>query len=550
MSNFVLKRISKTMLKTKRALLILVGLFLCACGNNGSTDLASNDDVKQTAQQFREAKILRRGNGSDVESLDPQLARSESALNVVRDMYEGLVRQTQSGEIVPAVAREWVFNAGDQCFRFILRDDAKWSNGERVVADDFIRGWKYALDKKNASPYAELLKPLNNAEEILSGELKLNNLDVRASDDKTLFACLSHVTPDFLSRLALPVYFPRHKDTTSNAPISNGAYRLSERVPQSHITLSKENNYYASEQVYFDEVKFFTTEDSKSELKRYLAGELDITVTIPPNDVPRLLKSNAESVKIAPVLNTYFYGFNLKAEPFKDNLKLRRALSLVIDRDVLVNKIIGTGEQEAWTLVPPMIANYQRVDRPDGRLSQEERLDLAKRLYQEAGYSESNPVTFELRYNTSPLHKKIAVALATMWKEYLGAEVDLYNEEWKVFIQNRRAGKTQMFRSGWVADVNDASNYLELFTSTHPLNDYRFVNGEFDNLLKQASMQTELRPTLLAEAEQKLINEYAIIPLYYYVSKHLVHYDIQGWEDNVLDVHLSRDLSRKTPSEQ
>jgi len=217
---------------------------------------------------------------------------------------------------------------------------------------------------------------------------------------------------------------------------------------------------------------------------------------------------------------------------------------LAVDRDLLADTILGTGEKPAWKLLPPGIQGTSDYIYSDSQLDRTSRLALAKKIYSQAGYSQVKPLKFELRYNTSPLHKKIAVALAAMWKQHLGVEVSLYNEEWKVFIQSRRQKNTQVFRSGWIADVNDASNYLELFTSGHSLNDYAYANPHYDKLIQESQNATSKRPAILRTAEELLLDDHVIIPLYYYVSKHLVQSDIVGWEDNALDIHLSQDLSR------
>ena len=496
-----------------------LGLFCCcllvACNKSNLPD---------------KSKVLVRGNGSEAESLDPQLVRSESAGNIVRDLYEGLLTEASDGSLVAGVANTWAFNSETQCYEFTLRDNAKWSNGDAVTADDFKRGIEFALDAKNLSPYSQLLEPITS---------------IKVPSPQDLILCINNPVPYFLELLALPVSFPRHISSTVKKPISNGAYQLEFWNPQEKVVLQKNDYFHAATELFFNSIEYITTENSSSELKRFLAGELDITATVPPNDVNRLRESHPNELKIAEVLNTYFYGFNLSKAPFKDNLNLRKALTLAVDREILVDKILGTGETQAWTLVPPKMGSYQAPDIEYKTWTREQRIAEAKRLYELAGYSNANPLEFELRYNTSPLHKKTATALAAMWSSTLGAKIELYNEEWKVFVQSRRSKHTQMFRSGWIADVNDASNYLELFASTHPLNDYAYNNPRYDELLRMSKTATSKRLSILRDAEEQMLHDQAIIPLYYYVSKHMLKDDINGWEDNLMDHHLSRYLSRK-----
>ena len=478
-----------------------------------------------------DVKTLVRGNGPEPESLDPQLVRSESAGNIVRDLYEGLLTEAPDGSLVAGAAETWVYNPQTQCHEFSLRDNAKWSNGDHVTAEDFKRGIEFALDAQNLSPYSELLKPISS---------------IKVSSPQSLSLCTKTPVAYFLELMVLPVSFPRHINTKAKNPISNGAYQLNRWTPQDKIILQKNTHFHSAAELYFNSVEYITSENSSSELKRFLAGELDVTATVPPSDVKRLRESHTNELKIAEVLNTYFYGFNLSKPPFKDNANLRKALSLAVNRKILVEKILGTGETQAWSLVPPKMNSYQAPNIEYQTWTIKQRAEEARRLYELAGYSEGNPVKFELRYNTSPLHKKTAVALAAMWKTTLGAEVELYNEEWKVFVQNRRKKNTQMFRSGWIADVNDASNYLDLFSSSHPLNDYAYNNPRYDELLETSKTATSKRISILRSAEEQMLQDQAIIPLYYYVSKHMLKADIRGWEDNLLDHHLSRYLSRKT----
>ena len=498
----------------------VTGLFLLAVLVSCSETVPSNN-----------SNVLLRGNGAEPETLDPQLVRSESAGNIVRDLYEGLLTEAADGSLLAGVAKTWSYDPQTQCHDFILRDDAKWSNGDTVQAQDFERGIEFALNPKNLSTYSELLKSIKRLIVVSPTNLRL---------------CTDNPVPYFLELMVLPVSYPRHINTSTKKPITNGAYQFASWTPQDRIILQKNKYFHSEATVYFDVLEYITIENSSSELKRFLAGELDITVTAPPSDVKRLRESHANELKIAEVLNTYFYGFNLSAEPFKDNLNLRKALSLSVDRKVLVEKILGTGETPAWSLVPEKMQSYQAPVIEYETWSNEQRITEAKRLYALAGYSEAKPVKFELRYNTSPLHKKTAVALANMWKTILGAEVELYNEEWKVFVQNRRDKNTQMFRSGWIADVNDASNYLELLSSNHPLNDYAYKNQRYDELLEMAKTAKSKRISILRAAEEQMLQDQAIIPLYNYVSKHMLKADIQGWEDNLLDHHLSRYLSRQT----
>ncbi len=283
-----------------------------------------------------------------------------------------------------------------------------------------------------------------------------------------------------------------------------------------------------------------------AELNRYRAGELHITSTVPPENFADVKARFGSELHIAPYLGLYFYGFNLTKPPFKDNLALRKALSMAIDRELLAEKIIGRGEAPAYSWVPPGVNNYEPTVFSFAELTREERNKLARRLYKEAGYSEEKPLRFELRYNTSDFEKKVAVAIQSMWKEVLGAEVTLINEEFQVLLANmRQAEVTQVFRSAWIGDYDDAHTFLSVLQAGSAANMPRYANEDYESLMQRAAAQADLsrRGLYLEEAERVMLADHPVIPLYFYVSKHLVNPRVGGWGDNVLDYHYSHHLS-------
>jgi len=491
---------------------------------------------------------LVRGLGPEPDSLDPQLARGLAALNVLRDLYEGLVTLDAAGRVVPGWASSWQRSDNGRRYDFVLRPGAQWSDGQPLGAEDFARGLRFALTAANGAPFAGLLAPIRNADRVLSGQLPPARLGIEAANGR-LTITLAAPAPWLLYVLAHPVSAPRRAgDETPSRRATSGAYRQREVRPQSAIVLERNPHHYAAADSAFDTVVWTVSEDPASELARYRSGAIDITETIPPGQFAWLKEHYPEDLRSAPYLGTYYLTYNLTRPPFKDNLALRSALSLAIDRDTLVRIVTGAGEIPAYTLVAPGLDDYPYPASSTALMSRAERLVLARTLYQQAGYSDERPLTVELRYNTSLQQRRIVSAIGAMWREYLGVVTRLHNEEWKVFVVNRRARRiTEVVRGGWIADLPDALSFLEPFTAQSNSNDSGYADPEFEALLARAAASEDPagRRLWLARSEHHLLAAQPIIPLYHYVSRHLVRPGIAGFVDNPLDLHLSRYLSRR-----
>lgn len=499
--------------------------------------------------------VLQRGIPTDPESLDQHKARSTQALEVLRDLGEGLVEYAPSGEPQPAVAERWEVSDDGRTYTFHLRPDARWSNGDTVTAGHFVFALRRLVSPDTASFYANLVDAIVNAPEIVAGKRPPESLGVEATDELTLVVRLTRPTPYILSLFSHPSTFPLHpgaveKHGASFARpgklLSNGAFVLKAWVPGSLISLKKNELYWDNDATALDGVNYHVVVQDVAELNRYRAGELHITSTVPPDNFSELREQFGDELRIAPYLGLYYYGFNLTKPPFKDNLALRKALSMAIDRELLAEKIVGRGEAPAYSWVPTGVKNYEPTVFSFASLTVAERNKLARRLYKEAGYSAAKPLRFELRYNTSDTHKKIAVALQSMWKEVLGAEATLINEEYQVLLANMRSAQvTQMFRSAWIGDYDDAHSFLSVLQAGSAANMPRYANDDYESLMQRAAEQADLsrRALYLEEAERVMLADHPVIPLYFYVSKHLVSPQVGGWEDNVLDYHYSRHLS-------
>ncbi|MEM7054685.1 MAG: peptide ABC transporter substrate-binding protein [Pseudomonadota bacterium] len=479
---------------------------------------------------FAEQRVIHRGLGPEPDALEIHQAQGLSAFNVLRDLHEGLLTRDVYGQPVAAIAERWQTSDDGLLWTFTLDSAARWSDGEPITATDFVSGWRYALEPAHASPTAHWLDPVESFQ-----ALNAQTFEVR----------LKKPTPWFEELLTLPVSFPN----PAGKRRYSGAFMLDRRVPGSEIRLAANPYYREGNRVWAEQLVWHVTEDPGSELARFRAGELHITETVPPGRYRWLREQLGDQLRVAPYLGSFFLAFNLSREPFVDNLKLRQALSLAIDRELIVERVLGSGELPAWRLVPPGLADWPEVGPPEWASNAEARIERAQALYQQAGYSQDNPLEVELRFNSSLSHRRMAAAVAAMWKQHLGVRSRLVNEEWKVFVTNRRHGRiTEIVRGGWIADWSDAGNFLQLFDSDSPLNYSFFADPEFDALIQQATGRFgRERQQLLFEAEQRVLDGQAIIPLYYYVSRHLVHPDVRGYEDNPMDIHLSRWLSLASP---
>ncbi len=504
-----------------------------------------------------EKQILRKGNGSQPQTLDPHKAEGVPSSNILRDLFEGLTGEDRNGNVIPAGAESWEISDDGLHYTFHIRRHARWSDGSPVTAADFEYGFKRSLDPATGSKYTKILSPIKNAEAVAAGTLPLDALGVKATGEHTLEIELQTPAPYFLGLLNHSSTYPMHRASVEKwgdavaKPghlVSNGAYVLDEMVVQSHIKLVRNRHYWDNANTIIDEVWYYPIEDQSSELKRYRAGEIDYTHEVPNNQFKWIKKYLGDELVVNPWLGIYYYGFNLTKPPFKDNLPLRQALSMAVDRKILTEKVTQFGEQPAYAFVPPGVSAGSGLYTPQApewaSWPREKQLAEARRLYEQAGYSKTNPLTVELRYNTSENHKKIAIAVAAMWKQALGVKTRLVNEEWKVFLSNRKQKQlTQVFRAGWISDYNDPMSFLELLHSQHGINDSGYNNPHYDALLARiaAEPDAEKRRQLMEQAERLMLADQPATPLYSYVVKRLIKPYVGGVGHNIMDHHYSKD---------
>jgi len=503
--------------------------------------------------------VLVRGGGPDPDSLDPQKARGFEAQSILRDLCEGLTTLDKTAAVAPGVAASWSASADGLAWRFELRPTARWSNGDRVTAADFVAALRRLVDPATGSGYAQYVDVIANASDIVAGRKPPAALGVAAPDDATLVITLATAAPYLPTLLSHPSTCPVHRATLAAHPdgfarpgvtLSDGAFVLSEWVQGAYV-LARRNHYYWNDAATrLDAVKYLLIPDENAELARYRGGELQVTFVVPRGQFDWIKAHLGAELHVAPQLTTYYYGYNLRRAPFRDAPKLRRALSLVIDREKLAALVLRVGELPAYGWVPPGVDHYVSQSFDYRGLSMPQRIAEAQRLYREAGYSRQRPLAFELRYNAGEVHTKLALAIASMWKEALGAEVRLTQVEFKSLLQDIDRGDVEMFRSSWVGDYNDAYTFAQYLKSDFGVNLPRYVSPRYDALLAQAQHQADpdARARLLEEAERTALADHPLIPLYFYVNKHLVKPEVQGWYDNVMNVVYSKDLALKAPA--
>ncbi len=533
------------MYKNKITQALLLGVGLVVALPSFSTFAAQVPaDIKLADKQE-----LVRANGTEPESLDPQKVSGVPESNVIRDLLEGLVNQDAEGNLVAGVAKSWE-TTDNKTWIFHLRDDAKWSNGDAVNADDFVYTWRRLADPKTASPYASYLEmtTMANATDIIAGKQSPEKLGVEAVDAHTLKVTLDKPLSYFAAMLAHTSMKPVNKNAIEKFGdqwikvgnyVSNGAYKLDNWVVNERIVLTRNNNYWNNKDTVINKVTFLPIENQVAAMNRFLAGEVDMTYEMPNEHFKRLTKEYPQDVKVTPYLCSYYYEFNTARKPF-DNSDVRKALSYAIDRDVLAKFIVGKGETPAYNFTP-LATNGLDVDMPEyAQLNQKQRLEKAKALLAAAGYSKDNPLTFKVLYNTSENHKKIAVAIASMWKKSLGVEAQLENQEWKSYLDSKRQGNFDVSRAGWCGDYNEASTFLAIMRTGHTQNYPKYASADYDKAIDDAILAPTAaeRAADYKRAEASLAQDMPIMPIYHYVNARLVNPQLGGYpmknpEDNI-----------------
>ncbi len=497
-----------------------------------------------------------RGNSGDPETLDQHKTSSVVEAHLLRDLYEGLVIYDAAANVAPGVAESWAVSEDGRVYTFTLRADARWSNGDPVVAGDFVYSLRRIMDPATGAKYANILYPIKGAEAINKGEAATDALGVRAIDDRTLEITLEQPTPYFLELLTHQTGLPVHPATVEaagqgftapGAMVSNGAYTLVSYTPNDRLVMAKNPQFHAAESVSIDQIVYLPFEDRATCVRRFEAGEVQSCSDLPAEQLGFLRENLGDQVRIAPYLGTYYFALNTQRAPL-DDVRVRQALSMIIDREFLAEEIWSGAMLPAYGFVPPGIANYvaepPRLAYADTPMFDRE--EEAIRLMTEAGYGPDNPIELEISYNISENHKATSTALADMWAP-LGVSVAFNVRDISAhYAHLRDTDDYQVARAGWIGDYSDPQNFLFLVESDNDGFNYaKYRNADYDALLDKAAATVDLtaRAEILKQAEEIFLSDMPFIPLLYYSTNNLVSRRIGGWDDNIQDAHATRFLT-------
>ena len=513
--------VQKTMTNITKRSLVAAGVLAALMA--GNVALAADVPAGVT---LAEKQTLVRNNGSEVQSLDPHKIEGVPESNISRDLFEGLLVSDLDGHPAPGVAESWD-NKDAKVWTFHLRKDAKWSDGTPVTAQDFVYSWQRSVDPNTASPYASYLQygHIAGIDEILEGKKPITDLGVKAIDDHTLEVTLSEPVPYFYKLLVHPSTSPvpkaaiekfGEKWTQPGNIVTNGAYTLKDWVVNERIVLERSPTYWNNAKTVINQVTYLPIASEVTDVNRYRSGEIDMTYNNMPIELfQKLKKEIPDEVHVDPYLCTYYYEINNQKPPFND-VRVRRALYLTVDRQLIAQKVLGL-RTPATTLTPPEVKGFSATTFDELQKPMSERVAMAKALLKQAGYDASHPLRFELFYNKYDLHEKTAIALSSEWKKWLGAQVTLRTMEWKTYLDARRAGDFMLSRQSWDATYNDASSFLNTLKSDSEENVGHWKNAQYDALLNQATQITDAtkRNALYQQAEVIINQQAPLIPIYY-----------------------------------
>ena len=494
---------------------------------------------------------LRIGNGGEPLTLDPHRYNLNLEEKILTDLFEGLTAHDAAGNIVPGAAESWSPSDDGLTWTFRLRRNARWSDGEPVTADDFAFAFRRLLDPATAASLAYFLYAIDGAEAVNAGDAPPSRLGVAAVDRHTLRIRLREPFPFLPERLIYPTGFPvprhvveKHGDrwVRAGTMVTNGAYTLADWQPQAFVRLRKNPHFRAAADVRVDTVTYYPVADRNAAYNRYLAGELDIIGDFPPGEIERLEQERAGQVHVAPLLSIMYLVFNTTAPPF-DDVHVREALALAIDRRRLTRKVLRSGERASASFVPPIVAGYESAlkARPVD-------VGAARALLTAAGYGEANPLAVTLRHIAGADNKKVQVAIAAMWRE-IGVTTQLHHAELNAHFAALRQGDFQVAQAGWFGE-NNPEHYLELLMSAAgDVNYGRFQHAEVDALMASAKRSAVLGERLawLRRAEAVALAAHPVVPLYSVTTRSLVSERVGGWLPNPRNTHPARYLRLQPP---
>lgn len=522
------------------ALVLALMVVISGCNSFGETEkTTTKGSGKSDGKKEVVEKVLNLNNSSEPGSLHPGTAQGTHDSWILEHAFEGLTKKTPEGEIIDGMASVPTSDDGIN-WTFKIKKDMKWSNGDSVTAHDFEFAWKYALAPETASDYAYQLFYLEGAEAYNGGEGTADQVGVKAKDDVTLEVKLAQATPYFLDLTSFYTYYPINKKVQEENPkwfteatsyVSNGPFKLTEWKHKESVKLEKNENYYEKDKINLDVVNFIILEDENTAWQMYKSGELDLAYPLPQDVQGQLAQSDDKEFHNGPDLSVYYYNLNNDVKPF-NNVKVRRALSMAIDRKTITENVAQGGQQPAYSVVPPGIPDVNGDYQENTGDLFSEGIEEAKKLLAEGLVEEGMDKLpeFSILFNTSEGHQKIAEAVQEMWRKNLGVTVTLENTEFQVKLDREKAGEYQVSRAGWIGDYVDPMTFMDLWTSESAYNDANWKNAEYDKWIAEAkqTMDQQVRMDNMHKAEKLLMDEMPIIPIYFYTKPHTVKEYVTG----------------------
>ena len=523
----------------KLFILCLSFLFLTSCSSSVTPVDSGLED-----------QVFHFGNGSEPQGIDPHIVTGVPEHHILISLCEGLTIPNAFGDgNLPGAAQSWTVSDDGREYIFNLRNNGMWSNGDSVTAEDFVWSWKRILTASLGSQYPDMLYYLDGAYEYHNGLTdNFDDVGIKAVDKFTLKINLKAPTPFFLGLLSHYSTWPVHKETVLKHGsiddrngqwtrpgnfVCNGPFNLKSWELNNKIVVEKNPMYWDATEVRLNQIHFYPVSNVMTEDRMFRAGQLHVTSTLPSQKCPIYIEEKNPDLRIDPYMGQYFYRLNTKNPALKD-AKVRKALAYAIDKKLLVEKVTKCGQIPAYSFTPPGSNGYQ----PDTTIPFDP--ELAKQLLTDAGYSDENPFPkLEILFNTNEDHRKIALAVQQMWQQNLGIEVELVNQDWKVYLSREMVGDFQVSRAGWIGDYEDPNTFLDLMRPNRGNNKTGWEDFEYDSLIETANKTTdqEQRYELLKQAERILIDNMPVIPLYTYVRSYQLSSDVKGYNPHILDHH-------------
>jgi oligopeptide transport system substrate-binding protein len=536
-----------------RSLVWLAAVTMLLAGCERSTPGVGGAHTEATVTARITAGHLHRHLTQSPNSLDPSFSADMPAYAVVDDLFEGLVRLDAAGNIVPGVAERWESSTDGLQWRFYLRPQARWSNGQPLTAADFVFSWRRMLDPRTGTRNANELRPIAGTAEILDREAALATLGVTALGAHTLEVRLATPTPYFLYLLTNSWLMPLHEPTLhehgsrwtdAGRMVSNGPFILKSQAINGPVAMLRNPRYWNAAAVQLAAVTYFPVTETAAATARFLAGDLDITDRFQVDDIAWLRRSLGAQLRMEPQFGTFMLAMQVSRPPFAD-IRLRQAMVLALDREIIAGKLLKGLYSPAYGIVPPL-PGYPVVLPQWSSLSDAVRHREAQRLYAAAGYTKDHPLDVELWYaSTDADTRRILEAAVAMWRMNLGANVRLANEEQRVLQQNRAIGKHRLYFFSWIGDYPDPISFLGLLAPGSLQNSMRYRSLAYAQAIQTGAHSSDATARYAAynEAEQIHNADAVMVPVYYYRSRHLVRSQVRGWKGNPMDRHASRDFS-------